>query len=289
MSNESEKKTKGVLFVLIGWSERYDGTEVLIGNHRHLKGGPKVSGESKAFVREDGMYTCGVGNGQIVENSLDIVLVAKVPDSPRYQIVGVYFDPVVLEEANDWRVAKSQRVVFFEVENRPKVSSWPTGQGMRRWATRSNKSSAAHPKLLPAYNKILSGLTDDAKVEAVDAELQAFEGKQKKRFVLHRSRESKLRNAKIQDALRNNAGRLRCEVPGCGFDFAATYGALGNCFAVVHHLVPLSEAEASGVKNSLKDLAVVCANCHAMIHRGGECRAMPKLIKRRPTTRKQPD
>jgi hypothetical protein len=285
MTEKDKRNAKAVLFVLIGWSKRYDGTEALIGNHRHLKTSAGESGESRAFVRIDGAYTCGVGDGQITENSLDIVFVAKVPNSNRYDIVGVYIEPLIIKAANDWRSAKSQRVIFFDLENRPSVSAWPAGQGMRRWARRINKLGPSHPKLLSAYNKAMAGMPQDSKGQPTDPELEAFEGELRKRFVTHRSRESKLRNAKIREALQNNEGKLRCEVPGCGFDFAEKYGPVGSCFAVVHHLVPLSEVKASGTKNSLKDLAVVCANCHAMIHRGGECRDLATLIKRKPKSR----
>jgi 5-methylcytosine-specific restriction enzyme A len=66
------------------------------------------------------------------------------------------------------------------------------------------------------------------------------------------------------------SGKLICEVPNCGFDFKKRYGAIGDGYAQVHHLVPLKNAPFDGRKIFLKDLAVVCANCHVMIHRGGE-------------------
>lgn len=59
-------------------------------------------------------------------------------------------------------------------------------------------------------------------------------------------------------------GRLACEA--CDFDFARIYGVLGEGFAECHHLVPLSELP--GVRTTrLSDLAIVCSNCHRMLHR----------------------
>lgn len=58
-------------------------------------------------------------------------------------------------------------------------------------------------------------------------------------------------------------GGLACEA--CGFDFEAVYGKLGHGFAECHHTVPLSELAAAG-STRLSDLAIVCANCHRMIH-----------------------
>lgn len=107
---------------------------------------------------------------------------------------------------------------------------------------------------------------------------EGFEGEMKRRFVWHRGRERGVRELKIRDALRRNNGALLCEVPNCGFDFFKVYGSVGQGYAEVHHKVPLSEAPAEVRKVMLDDLAVVCANCHAMVHRGGECRELESLI-----------
>jgi predicted HNH restriction endonuclease len=112
-----------------------------------------------------------------------------------------------------------------------------------------------------------------------DPELTAFEGETKIGFVLQRKREAWLRAAKISAALAASAdGRLCCEVPGCGFDFESVYGDIGRDFAEVHHLMPLSDMSSPTVTR-LEDLAVVCSNCHRMIHRGGGNRSMTGLIK----------
>ncbi|WP_198173028.1 HNH endonuclease [Hymenobacter ginkgonis] len=60
-----------------------------------------------------------------------------------------------------------------------------------------------------------------------------------------------------------------CEV--CGFNFEQHYGALGQDFAECHHKNPLAERPeelwAQGLTTSLDEVAVVCANCHRMLHR----------------------
>jgi 5-methylcytosine-specific restriction protein A len=110
--------------------------------------------------------------------------------------------------------------------------------------------------------------------------LSAIEGEPKQRLVWSRSRESSLREAKLTAAIRkSHDGLLRCEVPGCGFCFENIYGDVGKGFAHVHHLNALSERDGSQV-TTLDDLVVVCANCHAMIHRYGECRPLQGLIHR---------
>ena len=111
-----------------------------------------------------------------------------------------------------------------------------------------------------------------------DFEMSFFEGVQKQRYIYHRSREAGARREKLQEAMKQNGGKLICEVPQCGFDFQHRYGAIGLGYAQVHHLQPLSKFPKQGRKVLLKHLAVVCANCHAMIHAGGRCRPLNGLI-----------
>ncbi|MFN8627648.1 MAG: HNH endonuclease [Candidatus Binatia bacterium] len=59
------------------------------------------------------------------------------------------------------------------------------------------------------------------------------------------------------------SGSLSCEV--CGFDFEATHGTLGRGFCEVHHRTSL--ARSGPVQTALRDLAIVCSNCHRMLHR----------------------
>ena len=69
-------------------------------------------------------------------------------------------------------------------------------------------------------------------------------------------------------SLRKEALRIhgaRCQA--CNFDFTENYGAWGEGYAEVHHVVPLSSYKTGRVTDPRADLAVVCANCHRMIHR----------------------
>jgi hypothetical protein len=64
--------------------------------------------------------------------------------------------------------------------------------------------------------------------------------------------------------VKRDTGSLDCEA--CGFNFAEFYGDLGGDFCEVHHRLPLSQVDAP-VCPDLDDLAIVCSNCHRMIHR----------------------
>ena len=55
-----------------------------------------------------------------------------------------------------------------------------------------------------------------------------------------------------------------CQI--CGFDFYATYGEVGLNYIEAHHTKPVSEMKEGDVTH-VKDLAMVCANCHRMLHR----------------------
>jgi 5-methylcytosine-specific restriction protein A len=81
---------------------------------------------------------------------------------------------------------------------------------------------------------------------------------------LHRVWERKpaLRERKIR-SVKASGGSLSCEA--CQFDFEKTYGDRGQGFIECHHVEPLHE---TGQKpRNIHDLALLCSNCHRMIHR----------------------
>lgn len=109
---------------------------------------------------------------------------------------------------------------------------------------------------------------------------RTIEGEQIEQLRLHRKRERGLREAKIADASARSAdGRLRCEVPGCGFDFESRYGQLGRGYIQVHHLRPLGTRDAPE-HTALEELILICANCHVMIHRDSQNRSPDGILRR---------
>ncbi|MFI6900498.1 HNH endonuclease [Nonomuraea sp. NPDC050394] len=93
-------------------------------------------------------------------------------------------------------------------------------------------------------------------------EFSAPEGRLLLRRHLARERSHELRRRKIESVLKGG-GQLVCEA--CGFDFASRYGQRGEGYIEVHHVVPLHQAGEGRTK--LSDLALICSNCHRMIHR----------------------
>jgi|ERR1039458_7586167 predicted HNH restriction endonuclease len=81
-----------------------------------------------------------------------------------------------------------------------------------------------------------------------------------KRLKLHLFRE---RNRSLIKLKKKSASSLDCEV--CGFSFRRTYGRFALDYCEVHHLVPLAKLE-SATLIKVEDLAILCANCHRVIH-----------------------
>ena len=97
-----------------------------------------------------------------------------------------------------------------------------------------------------------------------DDELAFPEGKEVYR--LHRLKE---RNKDVVDLAKKKAKErdplLHCSA--CGFSFLQKYGVIGEDFIEAHHTKPLSEITEEEVKTEVEDLALVCSNCHRMLHR----------------------
>lgn len=108
------------------------------------------------------------------------------------------------------------------------------------------------------------------------ADLGAFaEGEEKGRWHLTRERNQTLvRLAK--DRRRQQDPSLRCDV--CGFSFVQRYGERGADFIEAHHIIPLSKLRRSS-RTHVEDLALVCSNCHRMLHRSPEL-TVPELSSR---------
>jgi 5-methylcytosine-specific restriction enzyme A len=79
---------------------------------------------------------------------------------------------------------------------------------------------------------------------------------------------------KVKERAKRVHGRLTCEI--CGFDFEAVYGDIGSDYIECHHTVPVSELKPGGFTR-LIDIALVCANCHCMIHRRRPWLRLPDL------------
>lgn len=135
---------------------------------------------------------------------------------------------------------------------RADVDVWEEFSGDRK---RLAATAAAIRLALEAAPELMTGLH-----ESQDAE--AEEGAVLTRLHHYRERDASLARRRKEQA-RTQHGRLVCDA--CEFDFARAYGARGAGYIEVHHTKAL-ETLAPGAKTKLSDLAVLCANCHRMVH-----------------------
>lgn len=86
---------------------------------------------------------------------------------------------------------------------------------------------------------------------------------EKAQYKVHKSYE---RNSRAAREAKRFHGYV-CQ--GCGFDFEAFYGEIGKGYIEAHHLIPLAQLlPGEQVQYDIEtDFAVLCSNCHRMVHR----------------------
>lgn len=117
------------------------------------------------------------------------------------------------------------------------------------------------------------------KADALDAALDYREGFPEGRN-FERIHKQKERSAKVIKLAKRKSkecvGKLVCEV--CNFSFVDCYGELGADYIEAHHTLPVAELE-EGHITRIEDIALVCSNCHKMLHRRRPWLVMSELKK----------
>ncbi|MBG9817565.1 HNH endonuclease [Bacillus safensis] len=101
-------------------------------------------------------------------------------------------------------------------------------------------------------------------LELTEDDIGFVEGKKKLRQHIIRERNPLVIKQAKETLKKQHDNRLFCEI--CGFDFYETYGEIGEDFIEGHHTIPLSEMD-EGHSTKVEDIAIVCSNCHRMLHR----------------------
>lgn len=84
-------------------------------------------------------------------------------------------------------------------------------------------------------------------------------------YKLHKVRERDVKIVQLKkDQVFSLSGKLACEA--CVFEFEQYYGNIGKGYIECHHRTPLSSIKVIST-TTLNDLALVCSNCHRMLHR----------------------
>ena len=157
-----------------------------------------------------------------------------------------------------------------------------------KWYRLFVKSLAAHdgPIQVPGEYPMPEDETCAHKVaegEPNNGDLTVEEGNktQERSHAEGHERNPELRRLTIKVFKENHGGRVFCEC--CGFDFGIAYGEIGDEYIEVHHTKPFSQAtaEAGGTHAvRVSDMALLCSNCHSMIHRvgrQGDCMSVAEL------------
>nr|MBK9652825.1 HNH endonuclease [Bacteroidota bacterium] len=86
--------------------------------------------------------------------------------------------------------------------------------------------------------------------------------------IVERTHKARERNTQVvilaKENFKKQNGKLYCQV--CGFDFEKTYGSIGVNFIEGHHTIAVSEMKEEH-KTKVEDIAMLCANCHRMVHK----------------------
>jgi len=160
--------------------------------------------------------------------------------------------------------------VYMKLMNFRRFDPNVTGKGLQRggkdeevvWNLYSNNSHELS-KAANAIRNFVSVETGENTFNSDDDFQEANEGR-----ILTRVHKSRERNRKLVEKIKvsflERHGNLFCEA--CGFNFEEHYGPRGNGYIECHHTKPVSELQPNQ-KTNIKDLVLLCSNCHRMVHR----------------------
>ncbi|POF43402.1 HNH endonuclease [Pseudomonas laurylsulfativorans] len=279
-----------IIFCNIGWMERYDGIDgdsiQRGGSYNNDSIGHEVcnftnaNGKVYGYVQSTGRISVeklGAKKGEEYADGVTVVWTAG-PDSGGTAVVGWYKNATVYRELQRIsKPSKNHRKNEIEVyrisASAGDVRLLPAYErefmiprAVKGGIGQSNVWYADKPESAELVDKVLLLIERDSRPDRLpDVDSEAFGSEGNPRLVSHFRRE---RNSTIvkkkRAAVLAATGALCCEV--CGFDFEKVYGKHGEKFCEVHHLTPLHKSDRN-TKTKLSELAVVCSNCHRIIHR----------------------
>lgn len=167
--------------------------------------------------------------------------------------------------------------VALKLANFAAIDPSYTGRGMARGGRGDREVWALYTHRRDELERLARILRSGAGAESFPSDPEPDEDEVREGRLVYRMHRSRERNRKLverkKEQVRSSGLPLACEV--CGMDFGAFYGELGDGYIECHHLVPLSESGPTTTR--LDDLALVCANCHRMSHRGTPWRSIDQL------------
>lgn len=278
-----------LLFCNVGWMERYNGKDgdniVRGGSYNKHSTGHEVcnfhlcADQYFGYVQSRGQINLarlGAGRKDLSVGGITVVWTAGPPGGGTV-VVGWYLDAVVYRHdqplAKPTPTQKKDGVNTFRIQvGKDKAVLLPIGQrqlliprAVKGGIGQSNIWYADSQESAGTVSQVTALIKGFAPPPLPDVDQGEFGLEGNARLVAHlrKERDSSIVATK-KAAVLKTTGRLCCEV--CGFDFKKIYGDLGNEFCEVHHINPLSKSDGV-VRTTLSDLAVVCSNCHRIIHR----------------------
>lgn len=153
--------------------------------------------------------------------------------------------------------------VSFKLQN---FNALATGRGLKNgsvtdrnvWEEFQNRPSEV--AALAAIIRAGLSLTETERLSVEDDEDTFVEGR-----IATRTHKARERNPKLRQKLLRKRGveNLCCEI--CGQTHAHLGNELRDSVFEAHHLIPVSTAGER--KTSIQDMALLCANCHRLLHR----------------------
>ncbi len=290
-----------LLFCNVGWMSEYngiDGDSIERGGeyNKHAIGHEVCNfsdnaGSLYGYVQPTGrikIEKLGARKDDDLVSGVTVVWTAG-PESGGTVVIGWYKDATVYRDAqpiekpsalqikngvSSYRVkASADKAVLLPVEQRELIIPRAVKGGIGQ----SNVWYADSPQSLEIVERVLNLIEKGYQPSLPDVDLNqsSLEGNPRLTAHLKRERSSAIVKAKRKATLATT-GKLCCEA--CGFDFKDAYGEYGEGFCEVHHIQPLSKADGI-VVTELKDLAIVCSNCHRIIHRSEPMLSIAHLSK----------
>ncbi len=202
----------------------------------------------------------------ILALELYLELNGKIPDTsdPRVQTLSTLLRSLPFHVQAARRPSfRNPDGVAFKLQNLRQVA---TGKGLSSisktdtsvWSEFGNHPEAV--KALAAKIRTAAETLDDLKSDN-DLSEEFREGRLLTEMHKRRERSPKIRHALLK--ARRAKGTLQCDV--CSCTATVLDAALEDAIFEAHHLIPISESGEN--KTKISDVALLCANCHRLVHR----------------------
>jgi len=233
---------------------------------------------AQIYTRRELIYLFGLENTYLAQN----VTIVR-PDTSRFRSIWLFLTGSNLSEIDSTPVLSDDRA-FFPKHHMDHYVRNHRSAGMelmlfhRNWKTEYGKTggfryignfefvrmsdTGEHLILHRAIDPILEQAQKDLDAFVLEHELEDSHYAEGTRYRVLGSRYE--RDAIARAAAIRYHG-TRCQA--CDFSFSEVYGAHGENYIQVHHHKPLASYGERVKIDPIADMAVLCSNCHSMIHR----------------------